>query len=75
MGFRRRRLETPDPRVTEDATLAMASLERLAGLDVEAICFSHFRPLPSGGREALEKLVADGLWSSGRPSATPRTGG
>jgi glyoxylase-like metal-dependent hydrolase (beta-lactamase superfamily II) len=61
MGFRRSRLETPDPRVTEDLALAMASLERLAGLDVEAICFSHFRPLPSGGRQALEELVAG--WS------------
>lgn len=61
MGFRRGRLETPDPRVTDDPALAMASLERLAGVDVEAICFSHFRLLPSGGRQALEDLV--GSWS------------
>ena len=61
MGFRRKRLELPDPRVTEDPALAMASLERLAGLDVDAICFSHFQPLPEGARNALEKLV--GGWS------------
>ena len=62
MGFRRDRLETPDPRVSEDAELAKASLERLAGLEVETICFSHFRPLPSGARKALEDLV--GGWSA-----------
>ena len=61
MGFRRARLEQPDPRVSEDPRLAMASLERLAGLDVESICFSHFRPLESGARAALEELVAG--WS------------
>jgi len=61
MGFRRDQLEVPDPRVTEDARLAMASLERIAGLDLESICFSHFRPLQSGARRALERLV--GSWS------------
>jgi len=61
MGFRRDQLEVPDPRVTEDSRLAMASLERLAGLDIDAICFSHFQPLRSGARPALERL--DGSWS------------
>jgi glyoxylase-like metal-dependent hydrolase (beta-lactamase superfamily II) len=61
MGFRRRTLEAPDARVTEDSQLARASLERLAGLDVESILFSHFQPLAAGGREALERLV--GSWS------------
>ena len=61
MGFRRNHLELPDPRVSEDARLAMASLERLAGLDVERICFSHFRPLEANARQALEQLVAG--WS------------
>ena len=61
MGFRRDHLEVPDPRVTEDQGLAKSSLERLAALDVETICFSHFRPLRSGARGALEQLV--GTWS------------
>jgi glyoxylase-like metal-dependent hydrolase (beta-lactamase superfamily II) len=61
MGFRRGRLELPDVRVSEDAALARSSLERLAGLAVDSICFSHFRPLPTGARTALEALV--GGWS------------
>lgn len=61
MGFRRDQLEVPDPRVTEDQRLARASLERLAALDVETICFSHFRPLHEGARRELERLVS--TWS------------
>ena len=61
MGYRRNRLEVPDSRVSEDPGLAKSSLERLAALDVDGICFSHFRPLPQGARAALERLV--GSWS------------
>ena len=61
MGYRRNRLEVPDSRVSEDPGLAKSSLERLAALDVDGICFSHFRPLPQGARAALEQLV--GSWS------------
>jgi len=61
LGYRRNRLEVPDARVSEDPALARSSLERLAGLDAEGICFSHFKPLPHGARAALEELV--GGWS------------
>ncbi|HZT07427.1 MAG TPA: MBL fold metallo-hydrolase [Chloroflexota bacterium] len=61
MGFRARRLEAPEPRVSEDTVQARASLERLAGLDIETIAFSHFEALRSGARRALEALVAS--WS------------
>ena len=61
MGYRRRVLETPDPSVSEDVDLARASLERLAAIDAETICFSHFQPLRGGARQALERLVA--TWS------------
>jgi glyoxylase-like metal-dependent hydrolase (beta-lactamase superfamily II) len=61
IGYRRNRLELPDARVSEDDELARSSLERLAALDVDGICFSHFRPLRQGARSALEELV--GGWS------------
>jgi glyoxylase-like metal-dependent hydrolase (beta-lactamase superfamily II) len=62
MGFKRRILEAPDPKVSEDVPLARASLERLAGLDVEKIAFAHWEPLLEGGQRQLEQLVA--TWSS-----------
>jgi glyoxylase-like metal-dependent hydrolase (beta-lactamase superfamily II) len=61
MGFKRRILEAPEPKVSEDVNLARVSLERLAGLDVQAIGFAHFAPLPEGGKRRLEALVA--TWS------------
>src|SRR5438477_7968596 len=45
MGYRRQVLETPEPRVSEDVDRARASLERLAAVDADTICFSHFQPL------------------------------
>jgi glyoxylase-like metal-dependent hydrolase (beta-lactamase superfamily II) len=62
MGFKRRILEAPDPKVSEDVNLARASLERLAGLDVETIAFAHFAPLLAGGQRRLDELVA--TWST-----------
>ncbi len=62
MGFKRRVLEAPDPKVSEDVPRARASLERLAALDVETICFAHFKPLLEEGQRRLEQLVA--TWSS-----------
>ena len=62
MGFRRSRLETPDPLVSENVELAKLSLERLAALDVDIICFGHFNPLRHRARQALETLVA--TWSN-----------
>jgi glyoxylase-like metal-dependent hydrolase (beta-lactamase superfamily II) len=62
MGFRRGRLQEPDARVSENSELARASLERLAAADIETICFSHFEPMMTGGKRALEELAA--TWSA-----------
>jgi hypothetical protein len=62
MGFRRRVLEEPESKVSENVALARASLERLAGLDVETIAFAHFSPLLGGGKRRIEQLVA--TWSN-----------
>jgi glyoxylase-like metal-dependent hydrolase (beta-lactamase superfamily II) len=62
MGFKRRILEVPDPHVSEDLPRARVSLERLAALDVETICFAHFEPLMEGGQRRIEQLVA--TWST-----------
>lgn len=61
MGFRRRTLETPEANLSEDPELAKTSLERLAAIDLETICFSHFEPLHEGAKTALQTLVAQ--WS------------
>ena len=61
MGFRHRRLEPPDWLVSEDTATARASIERLASLDIETICFSHFPALQRHARAELRKLV--GAWS------------
>jgi len=57
MGFSHRRLETPEPLVSEDTAAARASIERLARLDVDTICFSHFPALRQHARDALGALV------------------
>ncbi|MBM2831768.1 MAG: fold metallo-hydrolase [Dehalococcoidia bacterium] len=52
-----RRLSLPASHVTRNPRLAQQSLRRLLELDFKAICFSHSRPLLSGGKEALQELV------------------
>jgi glyoxylase-like metal-dependent hydrolase (beta-lactamase superfamily II) len=58
MGFGRRELEIPDRLVSEDTDQARDSIERMARLDVDTICFSHFLPLRHGAHDALHKLVS-----------------
>jgi glyoxylase-like metal-dependent hydrolase (beta-lactamase superfamily II) len=75
MMYRWRRLAGPGRNVSEDMGLARLSLERLAGLDVDTICFSHFPVLEHGAKRALEQLVA--TWStefrnSPHPSLSPK---
>lgn len=62
MGYRRRRLEEPEPRLTEDTVAARTSIERLARLDVDTICFSHFAPLRQHAQSELRTLV--GSWAA-----------
>jgi glyoxylase-like metal-dependent hydrolase (beta-lactamase superfamily II) len=52
------RLTPPAAAVTEDMAAARRSIARMAELDVEVICFSHFRPLREGAAEQLRELAA-----------------
>ena len=52
------KLSPPAVDVTEDPKQAMESLQRLLRLDFEAICFSHYPPMRSGGHAALSANVA-----------------
>ncbi|WIM98462.1 MBL fold metallo-hydrolase [Actinoplanes oblitus] len=51
-------LEGSDPQFTADETAAIASVKKLAGLDIKAILPGHGEPLTSGAKEALQKLAA-----------------
>ncbi len=51
------KLSQPDPLFTVDMALANKSIEKMAGLDFEVLCFSHFAPIMHGGRQRLEELV------------------
>jgi glyoxylase-like metal-dependent hydrolase (beta-lactamase superfamily II) len=51
-------LEGSDPQYTTDAVAAVASVKKLATLDVKAILPGHGEPLTSGAKEALQKLAA-----------------
>ena len=67
------RLSPPAGAVTQDPDRAMSSLERLLELDFDAICFSHFPPMRSGGSEALREMLRQGdskgrLTAKGRPA-------
>ena len=51
-------LAGPDPKYTEDLTVAAASVRKLAALPVKTILPGHGEPLTSGAAEALGKLAA-----------------
>ncbi|MBO3743449.1 MBL fold metallo-hydrolase [Actinoplanes flavus] len=51
-------LEGSAPQYTADATLAAASVKKLAGLEVKTILPGHGEPLTTGAKEALQKLAA-----------------
>src|SRR5581483_5486108 len=50
-------LSGPAPRVTADMPQALASLGKLAQLEIDAIAFSHFPRLPVRAGEALRELL------------------
>ena len=54
-----RKLSPPARAVTQDPDQALRSLRRLLDLDFETICFGHFPPIRTGGREAVENLLRD----------------
>ena len=52
-----RALSPPARGVTQDPETAMKSLAKLLDLDFDAVCFSHFPPMRTGGHQALRKLL------------------
>jgi glyoxylase-like metal-dependent hydrolase (beta-lactamase superfamily II) len=50
-------LWTPMPPFTADMAQAKESIRKLAELDVEVICPSHYQPILQGGREKIRALV------------------
>ena len=57
LQYRFRRLSPPAKAVTADPEQALESLIRLMSLDFDTICFSHFNPIQTGAKDALERLV------------------
>jgi glyoxylase-like metal-dependent hydrolase (beta-lactamase superfamily II) len=53
----RGRLAPPNPRFTEDPAAARASIRKLAALEFETLCFSHFRPLRRGAAATVRALA------------------
>jgi glyoxylase-like metal-dependent hydrolase (beta-lactamase superfamily II) len=51
-------LTRPAAPVTHDMAAAERSIARLAELDFEVLCFSHFRPIRRRARERLRELAA-----------------
>ena len=59
LEHRRGALGPPARHVTSDFETAIESLGKLAALDVDTICFSHFRPLRERAGESLRRLVSE----------------
>lgn len=57
LQVRRSKLAFASPIFSHDHALARASVRRLAGLDVDMIVFSHFRPMRDGASDALAELA------------------
>jgi glyoxylase-like metal-dependent hydrolase (beta-lactamase superfamily II) len=51
-------LEGSDPENTEDSAKAVASVRKLAAMDIKAILPGHGRPLTAGASKALKALAA-----------------
>ena len=50
-------LGLPSGIFTQDMEQAEASIRRLAQMDIEALCFSHFAPVMKGAKKELEELA------------------
>ena len=50
-------LSPPAPGVTQRPKEAMRSVEKLLGLDLDTICFSHFPPMRDEPSKALRRLI------------------
>lgn len=61
LQLRNGRLAPPHQVFSDDLAEARRSLERLAELDVDTICFAHYPPLRGGANAALRELAA--VWA------------
>jgi glyoxylase-like metal-dependent hydrolase (beta-lactamase superfamily II) len=57
LQLRHGRLTRPHQVFSDDLEQARRSVERLAELDVDTICFAHYPPLRGGARDALRGLA------------------
>jgi Zn-dependent hydrolases, including glyoxylases len=57
LQLRQGRLTRPHQVFSDDLEQARRSVERLAELDVDTICFAHYPPLRGGARDALRGLA------------------
>ena len=57
LEYRSQKLSPPARSVTLDPKQARESLKKLAALDFDIMCFSHFPPLRTDARDTLRRLV------------------
>ena len=57
LEFRRGRLQPPSRLFTADMAQAKESVRRLAGLDFEVLCLSHYPPILKNASQALRRLA------------------
>jgi glyoxylase-like metal-dependent hydrolase (beta-lactamase superfamily II) len=57
MQFKFGRLMLPSRLFTQDMTEAVASVRKLASLEFETLCFSHFRPILEGADEKVRTFA------------------
>jgi len=59
LEFRRGRLGLPSRLFTTDMAQAKESIRRLARLEFETLCFSHFPPLRTGASQAMRNFAGE----------------
>lgn len=57
MQYKFGRLMLPNRLFTQDMRAARASIRKLAGLDFEVLCFSHFRPILSDASRSVRQFA------------------
>lgn len=57
MQYKFGRLMLPSRLFTQDMRAAEASVQKLASLDFQTLCFSHFRPILTGADERVRTFA------------------
>jgi glyoxylase-like metal-dependent hydrolase (beta-lactamase superfamily II) len=57
MQYKFGRLMLPSRLFTQDMDEAGESIQKLAGLDFETLCFSHFRPILTGADKKVREFA------------------